>query len=144
MSRVLFRLTRANRRVAIEAITRAPEGYMLEIREERRSDEQNRALWSLLSQIAKQRPEHNGVAMTPELWKCVFLDALGSEMTMLPKLDGAGFFPLGHSSSRLTKSEFTNLIELMLAWAAEQGLTIEHFDAAEGPGERQQRSPVAA
>jgi hypothetical protein len=134
MSRLLFRLTRANRRVAIEALSRAPDGYIMEIREERRSDEQNRALWGLLSQIARQRPTHNGVKMDADLWKAVFLDVLGSEMALMPKLNGDGFFPVGHRSSQLTKSEFAALLELMLAWCAEQGLTIEHFDDGQGAG----------
>lgn len=116
------------------AVAKAPEGYAVEIREPKRTDDQNAALWSLLGQIAKQRPQHNGVEMSPELWKCVFLDALGAEMTMLPKLDGRGYFPLGHRSSHLGKSEFSALLELMLAWCAEQNLTIKHFDGAEGGG----------
>lgn len=129
MSRHLIRLSsRRNRDLAKQGVDRAPEGYICELREERRSDEQNRALWGLIHQIQKQRPTHNGVKMTPELWKAVFLQALGVEMVMLPTLDGHGFFPLGHRSSLLTKGQFSQLIELMLAWCAQEGLTIQHFD----------------
>jgi hypothetical protein len=100
----------------------------MELRMAKRSDPQNAALWGALNQIQKQRPTHNGVKMTPELWKVVFMDALGSEMAMMPKLDGDGYFPTGHSSSRLTKAEFANLLTVILAWAAREGLTINHFE----------------
>ena len=143
MSRHLMTLTSNNRAKAIIGVTNAPDGYVLELREARRTDDQNAALWGLLNQIQKQRPTHNGVRMTPELWKATFMDALGAEMKMMPKLDGDGFFPIGHSTSRLTKGEFANLLELMLAWCARAGVTVEHFDG-QGAGEGQQSSPLAA
>jgi hypothetical protein len=132
MSRHLLTLTQSNRKKAIVGVTAAPNGWVLELREPKRSDEQNSALWGLLHQIQKQRPKHNGVSMTAELWKAVFMDALGAEMRMLPKLDGDGFFPIGHSTSRLTKGEFADLLTLMLAWCAREGLTVEHFDDGQG------------
>jgi hypothetical protein len=131
MSRHILTLaTKADRQKAHVGIDRAPDGWTLELREAKRTDPQNKALWGLLNQIQKQRPIHNGVNMTPELWKATFLDALNSECTIMPKLDGNGFFPM-HSSSRLTKGEFVDLLSLMLAWCAEQGLDIRHFDEAE-------------
>jgi hypothetical protein len=117
-----------DRAIAKQAIDRAPEGYAVDIKEAKRSDEQNKALWGLLNQIARQRPTHNGVKMDAELWKCVFMNALGAEMRMIPNLDGDGYFPLGHRSSQLTVSEFSALLELMLAWTAREGIQIKHFD----------------
>ena len=104
--------------------------YLLEIKEPKRSDEQNAALWGLLAQITKQRPEHNGRPMTSELWKSVFMDALGHEVDYVGSLDGTRIFPLGHRSSHLNKAQFADLLTLMLAWCAEQGLTVEHFNEA--------------
>lgn len=134
MARHLLTVTSKTRALAIAgidaAIQRARQGdkpWTLELREAKRSDEQNRALWGLLRQITKQRPTHNNVQMSDELWKCVFMQALGVEMTMLPTLEGNGYFPVGHRSSRLTKSEFTALLELMLCWCAQQGIMVEHF-----------------
>ena len=49
-------------------------------------------------------------------------------MTFLPKLDGDGMFPAGHRSSHLTVGEMTSLIEMILAWTAKEGLTVQHFD----------------
>ena len=130
MTRHILTLSRSNRDKAVTGVMRAPDGYVLELREPKRTDDQNAALWGLLNQIQRQRPTHNGVQMTPDLWKCVFMDALGSEMRMMPKLDGDGFFPLGHSSSRLTKGEFADLLTIMLAWCAREGVTVEHFAEA--------------
>lgn len=132
--RHLIPLTPANRGQALMgvevAIRKGQRGkpWVLELREPRRSDEQNRALWSLLGQIHKQRPTHNGVRMTPDLWKAVFMQALGAEMVMLPTLDGDGFFPLGHRSSQLTTAQFADLLSLILAWCAREEIEVKHFD----------------
>lgn len=131
MTRHVLKLTRHNRDLAIRGVRNAKDGWLLEIREPTRSTEQNAALWSLLSQVARQRPTHNGVKMSPELWKTVFMDAWGAEVTFLPKLEGDGMFPAGHRSSHLTVGEMASLIELILAWTARQGLTIRHFDEQE-------------
>lgn len=128
MSRALISLTGAyQRNLAKRWIDKAPADWTVEVREPKRSDPQNKALWSLLNQIQRQRPVHMGVKMTPDLWKATFMDALGCEVTILPKLEGDGFFPT-HSTSQLGKGEFANLLELILAWTAREGLTIKHFD----------------
>lgn len=148
MSRHVLTLTRTNRAKAVEGVLRAPDGYVLELREARRTDDQNRALWGLLNQIQKQRPTHNGMKMTSDTWKAVFMHALGVEMVFLPTLDCDGVFPMGHRSSQLTKAEFAGLLELMLAWAAKEGLAIEHFDEFDssqgGSGGKTNLAPEAA
>lgn len=116
---------------AINWIHNASDGTVVEFRKKNRSGDQNAAMWSILSQILKQRPFHNGVKMSGVLYKAVFMQALGAELVMLPTLDGDGLFPFGHRSSKLSVSEMSDLIELMLAWAATNGLTIEHFDGVE-------------
>lgn len=136
--------TLRDRALAKQAIDRAPAGYAVDIKEARRSDEQNRALWSLLTQVARQRPTHNGVKMDAELWKCVFMNALGVEMKMLPTLDGDGFFPLGHRSSALTVSQFSDLLTLILAFCAREEIDIRHFDDAESRGASAPRRERAA
>ncbi len=135
MPRHLLTLSRNNRTKAIIGVTNAPDGWILELRAQKRSDPQNSALWGLLHQITRQRPTHNGVKMTADLWKATFMDALGAEMRMLPKLDGDGFFPTGHSTSALTKGEFADLLTIILAWCAKSGVVVEHFDSDQGGGE---------
>ncbi len=103
-------------------------GKVMEIRDAKRTDPQNAALWSILGQVQKQRPVHNGVSMTPELWKSVFMQAAGQEIVFVPTLEDGGMFPLGLRSSQLTKVEFSDLLEFILCWTAKEGLEIEHFE----------------
>lgn len=136
-----LKLTPANRPKAIQGVDAAiakgvAEGkpWTLELRERTRTDEQNDAIHGLIDQILKQRPTLAGVRMDKVRLKAVFMQALGHEMVMLPTLDGNGFFPMGLSTSRLTVSEGSALIEFILAWCAEQGLDIKHFDDGKGAG----------
>lgn len=117
--------------------------WLMELREWSRTDEQNRALHGLIGQILKQRPHHFGMRMTMEGYKAIFMHALGREAPMVPNLDGDGFFPMGLSTSKLTVGEFSQLIESILAWTAQEGLTIKHFDAEDGEAEKNV-SPRAA
>lgn len=119
MSRALLILnTKAQRDKAVTWCVNAPAGTRVEFREARRTTEQNDRMWAMLTDIARQRPTHNGVKMTADLWKAVFMQAAGAEMTMLPTLEADGFFPLGLRSSELSKAEMSALIELMFAWGA--------------------------
>lgn len=120
--------TRQDRGRAVRWVENAPDGTVVEFKQKGRSNDQNAAMWSILTQINRQRPVHNGVKMSAVLWKAVMMEACGIEVLWLPKLDGNGAFPFGYRSSKLTVSEMSDLIEKMLAWAATQELTIEHFD----------------
>lgn len=131
MSRHILRLSPATRGKAHEGIDKAPDGWTLELREPKRTDDQNRALWSLLNQVQKQKPTDCGVKMSPEVWKARFMQALGHEMLFVPTLDGDGVFPMGQRSSELTKAEFSALIEFILAYCASKGLNVRHFDDEE-------------
>lgn len=108
---------------AVRWVEQAPVGTVVEFKQKGRSGDQNSIFWSLLTQVTKQRPMHNGVKMSAVLWKAVFLNALGAELVMLPNLDGDGLFPFGHRSSKLTVSEMSDAIELIFAWGASNGVT---------------------
>lgn len=103
-------------------IMAAPDKSRLRLDEPKRTTAQNALLWSRLTELTEQRPVHNGQKMTTELWKAVFLQALGAEMLMMPTLDGDGWFPLGHRSSRLSVKEMNDCLTLMDAWAAQNGV----------------------
>ena len=120
--------TRQDRGRAVRWIENAPDGTVVEFKQKGRSNDQNAAMWSILTQINRQRPVHNGVKMSAVLWKAVFMQALGAELVMLPTLEGDGLFPFGHRSSKLTVSEMSDLITLMIAWCDQNGVTLEHFD----------------
>lgn len=126
-------LSRATLDRAIQGVIAAVSkgGWVLELRPAKRTDEQNDALHGLIDQIMKQRTHHNGIRMTKELWKATFMQALGEEVRFVPTLDGQGLFPLGLRTSKLSKERFSDLIELVLAWCAQEGLRIKHFDDGE-------------
>lgn len=145
---ILTRLNRMDAHRGVDAaVNRSLHGrpWVLELREAKRSDEQNNAIHGLIDQILKQRPHHCGLAMSKESYKAIFMHALGQELKMLPTLAGDGMFPLGLSTSKLTVTEGSDLIEFMLAWCAREGLEIEHFDGDQGDaGANNSRVGVAA
>ncbi len=75
----------------------------------------------MLTDIATQ-VQHHGQRLTPDDWKILFLAALKSELRMVPNLDNTGWVTLGRSSSDLSKSEMSALIELMFAYGAAHGI----------------------
>lgn len=94
---------------------------ILEVRPETRSSEQNARMWAMLGDISKQVVWH-GKKLSPEDWKHVFSASL-RKLSVVPNLDGTGFVALGLSTSRMTKTELSDLMELMAAFGAERGVT---------------------
>ena len=122
MTRRLIKLDNPVARLkAVTAINGAPEGYVMEIREPTRSNPQNDRLWASLTDIAAQKDWH-GVHLDPADWKLIFMAALNREMRIVPNLDGNGFVNLGTSSSKLTKSEFGDLLDLIYDWGSRNGV----------------------
>ena len=129
MERQLFTLTNRQERHRVALlVNNLPLGSRVEVKGESRTDRQNRAIHGLIGQIMKQRPVHRGIEMTMEAYKAVFMHGLGRELDMIPSLDGRSMVPLGLSTSALTVGEFNQLVEFTLAWCAQEGLTIRHFD----------------
>lgn len=116
-----IRLTGAhNRARAHHLVEAAPQGAILNIRPATRSNEQNNKLWALLSDIARAKPD--GRNWKTDQWKAAFMDAAGFKPTFIPSLDGEGFLCLGYKSSRLTKTEFSDLIECIYEYGARHGV----------------------
>jgi hypothetical protein len=105
-----------NRERAKRLIDAAPDRALVNIRPETRSTEQNAKMHAMLSDVARAKPD--GREMTAEQWKAVFMDAAGFKPTFVPNLDGDGFLCLGYKSSRLTKAEFSDLIECIYEYGA--------------------------
>jgi hypothetical protein len=99
---------------------------VLSIREATRSLDQNALLWSVLSDISRAKPE--GRCHTPEVWKCLFMSACGHAVQFEMGLDGKPF-PVGFRSSKLTKAQFSELIEFIYSWCAEKGIQIDRVAA---------------
>lgn len=123
MSRYLTALTdRFSRERFCRWVMQAPSGWMGEVREATRTGAQNDRLWASLTDISAQCRYH-GVKLDPADWKTVFMAALNKEMRIVPNLDGTGFVNLGQSSSKLTKGEFSDLLEIIYAYGAREGVT---------------------
>ena len=99
--------------------------WVLTIRPETRSLQQNARLWATLTDISQQ-VDWYGRKLSPENWKHVFSAAL-KKQDVVPGLDG-GFVVLGLSTSKMTVGEMAELQELMEAFGAENGV---RFTAAE-------------
>src|ERR1700744_2259392 len=118
MSRALLILSNQDvRKRAVDWISKAPDGTRVEYKGPKRSLDQNAKLWACLTDVATQAV-HNGKKYPAEIWKVLFMDACGREIQFIPKLDGTGFIPFGHSSSDLSKKEMSELIEFIHAWGA--------------------------
>ena len=121
--------TEFSRQKAKQLIDRAPDGFIAEVREQRRTNEQSEKMWAMLGDISRAKPM--GRHHTPDDWKAILMNACGWECQFIEGLDGRPF-PQGFRSSQLTKSQMSTLIEFMLAFGAEHGVawTHEQKDAA--------------
>jgi hypothetical protein len=110
-----------DREKAQDWIRRAPSGTRVEFKASKRSVPQNSLMWSLLTDLSQQVLWH-GVKLTPQDYKLLMLSGLKKELRIVPNITGDGFVNLGASSSDLSKSEMTDLIELILHFGAERGV----------------------
>ena len=117
MRRTFHLVHKQARQRALEALQAAPDGYVVTIHEPTRNLEQNAALWAALSDISKQ-VEWYGQRLTPDEWKDVFTASL-KRQKVVPGLDG-GFVVCGLSTSKMGKSEFSQLLDLAYAFGAEK------------------------
>lgn len=116
------------RQRAIQAVQDAPQGHAIIIKEPTRNLEQNAALWSILSEVSAQVVWH-GRKLDAESWKHIFSSSL-KKQDVVPNLDGTGFVVIGQSTSKMSKREFSDLLELVHAFAAEHGVMIDERRAA--------------
>ncbi len=82
----------------------------------KRTLEQNDKMWAMLTDISKQ-VDWYGQKLTKEEWKDVMTAGLKKQRAV-PGIDG-GFVVLGAHTSRMTKEEVMELIELIAAFGAE-------------------------
>lgn len=131
MSRAVLILHRQSDRDRASAWVRsAPWGTRITFQEAKRSSDQNAKMWAMLTEVARQVKWH-GQKLSADDWKLVFLAALKAELRIVPNLDGTGFVQLGRSSSDLSVSEMADLIDLIAAFGARQGVVFaDQLEAA--------------
>lgn len=106
-------------------------GYVWTMREEVRSDAQNRRMWAMLRDISRQ-VEWYGQKLEDTDWKHVFSAAV-EQQRAVPGLNG-GFVVLGISTRKQSKKWFADMFEVMEAFAAEHGVrftTADHWGIGE-------------
>jgi hypothetical protein len=91
----------------------------LEVKRETRTLDQNRLLWSLLTDVANQ-VDWYGQRLSSEDWKHMFTASLKKQRAV-PGLDG-GVVVLGQSTRKMTKEEMSELCELIMAFGAERNV----------------------
>lgn len=111
------------RRRAVNAIWAAETGMAVKISEPTRTLEQNSLLWPLLDCLAKQVNWH-GNKLTDEEWKDV-LSASLRKQKVVPGIDG-NFVVCGQRTSKMSKRDFSELIELIYAFGTQQGVNFDH------------------
>jgi hypothetical protein len=105
-------------------------GTVIEFRKARRSTDQNALLWAMLTDVARQ-VDWYGQRLTAEDWKDVFTASL-RKSRVIPGIEAGSFVVLGMRTSDMTKDEFSNLTELIHAFAAERGVVFSgEADAAQ-------------
>lgn len=123
MSRALIILHRqSDRDRAASWVRQAPWGTRITFQEARRSTEQNARMWAMLTEVARQVKWH-GQRLSADDWKLIFMAALKQELRIVPNLDGTGFVQLGRSSSDLSVAEMGDLMDLIAAFGAREGVT---------------------
>lgn len=128
MSRALIVLHNdQSRQKAIRWVTQAPPKTTVEFKAPRRSLDQNALLWARLTEIARS-VDWYGTKMSAEDWKDVFSASL-RKSRVVPGIDAGTFVVLGMRTSDMTKEEFTALLDLIDAFAAERGVTFEEAAA---------------
>ena len=109
-----------DRYVAAEAIRRAPDGYVCEVRQATRSLEQNARLHAMLSDVSRQVIWY-GQKLGVEDWKRIFCAAL-QKVRVVPGIDPGSFVPVGLRTRDMTVSELGDLMTLIEAFGAEHSV----------------------
>lgn len=124
----MIRLTSpAARQAAMRQISQAPEGYVCIVKEATRSLEQNARLWAMLTDVSNQ-VDWYGQTLTPEEWKDVLTAAM-KKQKVVPGVDG-GFVVIGARTSKMGVREMVELMELIEAFGAQQGVRFSAREAA--------------
>lgn len=121
MSKRLFRLVHTQaRQGAIAAIGEAPDGYIVEVKEPTRSLEANALMWCLLTELSKQTDWH-GIKLSPDEFKDLLSAGL-VKSKVVPNIEGNGFVVLGQRTSKMSKREMSELVELIYAFGSQRGV----------------------
>lgn len=108
------------RELAHRIIDCAPAGSVMKVSPPRRTVDQNDKMWAMLTDVSVAKPE--GRELTPDVWKALFMHSLDHAQRFEMALDGKGMVPVGFRSSRLTKAQMSDLIEVIYEYGSRHGV----------------------
>lgn len=109
-----------DRKNAYRVIDGAPNGSVVTVKPPRRTLDQNARMWALLSEISLAKPE--GRSLTPDVWKSIFMHALDHAQRFEMALDGQGMVPVGFRTSKLSKEQMGDLMNMIEEYGARHGV----------------------
>ena len=101
----------------------------IEVTRKKRSQDQNEMMHSIIGQIAKQA-KHLGSTWSSEDWKRLLVHQWAKDTKRLglekivPALDGGSIVQLGLQTRNMKVDEASEFTEWLLAWAAQNGVTL--------------------
>ena len=106
----------------------AGRNLTLEVKDAKRSNEQNEKFHAIIGDIAKQA-QHMGARWDAEDWKRLLVDEFWKQQgitagKVIPNLSGDGIVQLGMQTSKFDKNQASEFVEFLQAWAAENGVTL--------------------
>ena len=123
--------------VARKAICRhvlaAPEGYVVTIAPETRTQQQNRLLHPLLTDISRQA-QWMGKPRSMLQWKVIMVSAhsiaTGEPAEMVIGIEGE-VVNLRESTAAMSKKRFASLVDYVIAWGAMNGIVFSDPESTE-------------
>lgn len=116
------------RRGAMEAVARAPAGFVVDIKEPSRNLDQNALMWALLTEFSEQLVwPVNGqmVRLSPDDWKTILSASFRRETQRMTQGIDGGLVMLGMRTSKMSKREFAEFIEFIHSVASDRGVDLE-------------------
>ena len=112
----------------LKSMLMAGHRMTIEIKQSKRSVEQNAMFHSLISKISKQM-SIAGSTWTADDWKRLLIDQWAHDTNrkigkVCPSLDGERIVQLGLQSHKFTTSESSEFIEFLYAWATLKGINV--------------------
>ena len=112
----------------LKSMLMAGHRMTIEIKQSKRSVEQNSMFHSIIDKISKAMREA-GSTWTADDWKRLLIDQWAHDTNrkigkVCPSLDGERVVQLGLQSHKFTTSESSEFIEFLLAWSAQKGIDV--------------------
>jgi hypothetical protein len=102
----------------------------LEIKPASKSRPQEEKYHAIIGEIAKQA-QHMGATWDAETWKRLLVDKycreIGLNSQIMANLDNNAIIQLGIQTRKFTKEQASEFVEFLLAWSAENGVTINEM-----------------